>query len=84
MNARPDNVKNLTLTPASQATVKPLQAFIKAFPRSVFVATSIKGSIRTIIVKNKNHSILVPPIFISYYWVDTSCVSINNWIPETH
>ena len=23
-------------------------------------------------------------LFVSYYWVDTSCVSINNWIPETH
>ena len=43
-----------------------------ANPRTIISSRPIKSAI------------LVPRFLISYYWVDTSCVPINNWIPETH
>ena len=50
----PENTKNFTFTPASQATVKPPAAINKAVPKSGWVATNITGAINTTIGKNKN------------------------------
>ena len=51
--AKPEIAKNLTLTPASHATVIPPAAINKDVPRSGCVATKIIGEIRTTTGINK-------------------------------
>ena len=53
IKATPEIVKNLTLTPANQATVKPPAAISIDVPRSGCVATKSIGAIKTTIGKNK-------------------------------
>ena len=50
-NAKPDNAKNFTLTPANQATVRPPAAIKIEVPRSGCVATKSTGATKPLLVK---------------------------------